>query len=237
MYLSHISLTPAAIEKSGVQAALSRGAYGHHQLLCELFDGPRNENFLFRHIDGEQGMHFYTLSRVEPNVNKEDHWASSTKIFRPILRSGKRLIFSVRINPTINRSEAPFSPGSTKRRHKRRDLIYEAVRAYRASEGRTPNRNVIAQRCGERWLGKRLERAGFSLDRHESKNHERELVVTCTAYRQHRVRKGKQMITISTLDCEGVGTVTDPVAFSSLLENGLGPAKGFGCGLMLIRPV
>jgi CRISPR system Cascade subunit CasE len=31
--------------------------------------------------------------------------------------------------------------------------------------------------------------------------------------------------------------VTDPAAFAALLVQGLGPAKGFGCGLMLVRPV
>ncbi len=29
----------------------------------------------------------------------------------------------------------------------------------------------------------------------------------------------------------------EPTAFVGLLENGIGPAKAFGCGLMLVRRV
>jgi CRISPR system Cascade subunit CasE len=36
---------------------------------------------------------------------------------------------------------------------------------------------------------------------------------------------------------EGLLRVTDGNAFVSLLKNGIGPAKAFGCGLMLVKTI
>ncbi len=48
-------------------------------------------------------------------------------------------------------------------------------------------------------------------------------------------RKGKHAGKLATCTFEGVLRVNDPVRLVSLLENGVGPAKGFGCGLLLVR--
>ena len=36
---------------------------------------------------------------------------------------------------------------------------------------------------------------------------------------------------------EGILRVDDPDALVKVLEDGIGPAKGFGCGLMLVRRI
>ena len=41
----------------------------------------------------------------------------------------------------------------------------------------------------------------------------------------------------STLDFSGLLTVTAPEKFLSALYGGIGPAKGFGCGLLLVKRV
>ena len=58
-------------------------------------------------------------------------------------------------------------------------------------------------------------------------------------YRRHRHYKarGKRLIEYSTLDFAGILEVTDPERFQNTLFNGIGPAKGFGCGLLLVRRV
>ena len=48
-------------------------------------------------------------------------------------------------------------------------------------------------------------------------------------------RKGNRAGKLVTVTYEGMLQVIDADTLSALLENGIGPAKGFGCGLMLVR--
>ena len=50
-------------------------------------------------------------------------------------------------------------------------------------------------------------------------------------------RKGKRAGKLVTCTFEGVLRVDEPEQLARLLENGVGPAKGFGCGLLLVRRV
>ncbi len=44
-------------------------------------------------------------------------------------------------------------------------------------------------------------------------------------------------IRFSTLDFEGILTVENTNEFTRMLFAGIGPAKAFGCGLMLVRRI
>lgn len=48
-------------------------------------------------------------------------------------------------------------------------------------------------------------------------------------------RKGNRGGKLATVTFEGVLRVSDPTRMTELLGNGIGPAKGFGCGLLLVR--
>lgn len=50
-------------------------------------------------------------------------------------------------------------------------------------------------------------------------------------------RKGNRGGKLATVTFDGVLRVSDPARLTELLENGIGPAKGFGCGLLLVRRV
>lgn len=50
-------------------------------------------------------------------------------------------------------------------------------------------------------------------------------------------RKGNRAGKFVTVTFEGVIRVQEPALMISLLKNGIGPAKAFGCGLMLVRRV
>ncbi len=50
-------------------------------------------------------------------------------------------------------------------------------------------------------------------------------------------RKGNRGGKLAAVTFEGVIRVLEPVVLASLLENGVGPAKGFGCGLLLVRRI
>lgn len=49
--------------------------------------------------------------------------------------------------------------------------------------------------------------------------------------------RGNRAGKLATATFNGMMRVFDPVALVSLLRNGVGPAKGFGCGLLLVRRV
>ncbi|GJL67088.1 MAG: type I-E CRISPR-associated protein Cas6/Cse3/CasE [Nitrospirales bacterium] len=48
-------------------------------------------------------------------------------------------------------------------------------------------------------------------------------------------RKGHRAGKLGTVTFEGILHVREPANLIYLLENGVGPAKGFGCGLLLVR--
>lgn len=50
-------------------------------------------------------------------------------------------------------------------------------------------------------------------------------------------RKGNRGGKLVTVTFEGVLKVTDPAQLTRLLMNGIGPAKAFGCGLLLVRRI
>lgn len=50
-----------------------------------------------------------------------------------------------------------------------------------------------------------------------------------------RVDRTAQRPGVVTVTFEGVLNVIDPDRLVMLLENGIGPAKAFGCGLLLVR--
>lgn len=50
-------------------------------------------------------------------------------------------------------------------------------------------------------------------------------------------RKGSRGGKLATVTFSGLLTVSHPERLVELLENGVGPAKGFGCGLLLVRRV
>lgn len=79
--------------------------------------------------------------------------------------------------------------------------------------------------AGRTWLETRGVTHGFTLE-----------AVSIGAYVRHRLfKRAHQPITFSTLDYEGILRVTDPERLRAALFAGIGPAKGFGCGLLLVR--
>jgi CRISPR system Cascade subunit CasE len=88
----------------------------------------------------------------------------------------------------------------------------------------------IVQNKGVEWLENKSDKNGFSVDSNQ---------IRADWYQSQKFNKpnGKQHISFNTVDFTGILTVTKPDLFKSALFNGIGPAKGFGCGLLLVRPV
>jgi len=86
----------------------------------------------------------------------------------------------------------------------------------------------------ETWFAGKCERLGCAMVRDDTKGR---LKFQAEGYQWHALpRKGRDA-GFSSVDFEGEIEVTDTELFTKALFDGIGPAKGFGCGLMLVRRV
>lgn len=207
--------------------AIPKNAYAEHQALWRLAgtDADQTRGFLYRREQIGQWPVYYLLSPNTPQEN-DGPWRIRSKQFAPKLGAGQRLGFVLRANP-VRTTKASSDPDD-KRRH-RHDVVMHAKRA-EAQRNPDPDQRrsqaELVRDAGPRWLEDRAERAGFELE-----------ALHCDGYRQHRlVKRGQaQPIRFSTLDYQGILRVRDVDRFLATMHYGLGPAKAFGCGLLLLR--
>jgi CRISPR system Cascade subunit CasE len=219
-YFSRISLSAERPEE--VMRILKANDYGLHQSLWELFpnDPQARRDFLFRQDDVKRWPVFYLLSAREP---RGDHnvFRVETKPYQPRLAAGETLSFSLRANPVHTRKTGGGNP----KQRKRDDVVMHLKRRLAAdAPDALPSQTELAQEAGEGWLLRQAERHGFEV-----------LSVRADNYRQLRLRARNKDIRLSTLDFTGLLRVADKEAFGQALIQGIGPAKAFGCGLLLVR--
>lgn len=201
--------------------------YGQHQALWKLFKvdvAARNGRveFLFRSDERNALPVFYLLSRRKP-MNAEGIWRIEYKPFRPNIRVGDRLGFKLRVNPIFSKSTGKNQRG------KRHDMVMDAKRRMGWKEMPLEQRPVLShlvQEAGGKWLRARAHGLGVEIDDN----------LRVDGHRVWR-RQGGKGIDLATLDFEGSLSVIDPECFCCALFEGIGPAKAFGCGLMLVRRI
>lgn len=82
--------------------------------------------------------------------------------------------------------------------------------------------------CGS-WLGRRLADLGVDVALHQIQVGERERVTG--------IKSGNHAVTVISRAFRARGTVQSPDTFHHALAKGLGPAKAYGCGLLLTKPL
>jgi CRISPR system Cascade subunit CasE len=232
MILSRVRLDLNGLPRQTLFDVMNASAYSAHQLLWRLFaDHDSTRPFLFRQEieagDASQGSVakglplFYVLSTHEPVVDTTLFDVQS-KTFEPSLAEGDRLAFRLRANPTIARRV------EASKRAVRSDVLMHAKSDFPKDQRATPECAQAMDEAATEWLAARAERHGFALP----------VQPIIGAYRQHVVQKKSQPkpVQFSSLDYEGQLEVTDPTLFIQSLASGIGRAKAFGCGLMLVRP-
>ncbi len=215
MYLSRIELQPAAAQSPRFWR-MFRDGYRLHQAVWDLFsDGrERRRDFLYR-LDLERGRpRLLTLSARKPEPS--ELWKVEPKEFEPSLRAGDRLRFLVRVNPVVTRDG------------KRHDVVMDAKTALTARgvvQAERPREAELVQAAGTKWLLPRAEKLGVELD---------EVTLRADGYEVHRFPRGSANVSLATLDLTGVLVVREPDTLLGQVWAGIGPAKGFGCGLLLL---
>jgi CRISPR system Cascade subunit CasE len=254
--LTRISPLREAFDYKDWSAIGGLDPYGQHQLLWKFFDLPRTSSptqapFLFRAEISDGLPLLYVLSRIAPR-DSTGKWRVEPREYRPDLRLGDRLAFKLRANPVSfskkdrDPSEAEHWRKSREKRglkekdltkkRARHDVVMDTKRRMNWKELPGEERPTLAQvayEAGSGWLRGREDRLGFRFDAERLRvdGH------TVHCLKGRRDEKGNcHGIALSTLDFEGQLQVTDPELF---LRNGLlagiGPAKAFGCGLLLVR--
>jgi CRISPR system Cascade subunit CasE len=219
MIMSKVSLRRTRGAQGALAKVLLDGSEGDrgHSLIWSLFSssGAESRSFLYRQIDPGR---FITVSRRAPE-DSHDLWEVQPKEYAPDLEAGQRLGFVLRANPAMA-ARTPGAPRGT-----RVDAIMHAKHKL-APEQRKAFSGVEAAALD--WLEARGSAVGAHFDRERC---------SATGYQQIFVRKAgaHRPIAFSEIDFEGVLTVIDPVSFTAALFNGLGKAKAYGCGLMLVR--
>ena len=199
-----------------------KDGYQAHRLVWGLFaDRPdRRRDFLYRHETVNGRPTFYTVSEREPR-DDTGLWDICSKPYTPKLVVGQQLAFILRVNPIRSKRDKQG-------RQHRHDVIMDGKTHLKQQNGTTKNSCIqeILQREGLAWLGSRAEKYGFSF---AQKN------LRVEGYQQHSFYGKEGKISLSTLDFNGILSVADMEMFIAALYHGVGPAKGFGCGLMMVR--
>lgn len=211
-------ISKIAFNESAAFKEIFSGGYVLHQAVWDLFaDSPdRRRDFLYRlECLGRMPLVYTVSSRVPKDA--KGIWHIETKGYSPKIEPGMKLEFSVRVSPTV------------KRDGKRHDVVMDAKYKARISRSNEeiPIQKLILDSCGK-WFEKRAQENGFKA-----------LQFRADGYQQNRFNKAKNntLVRYSTVDITGVLEVIDQKLFVDMLLNGLGPEKGFGCGLMLVKKI
>lgn len=219
MFMSKITLDAVNMKRAGV--------YEEHQALWKVFsDHPdRERDFLYRKTDDG---YFLTVSSREP-LETGLLKRVECKEYNPTLKAGERIFFSLRFNPIVKRRDE-------KNRQVRVDMVQD-MRKKMIDEGvpasELPRRLEIAEEVAGHWFDRRSDFLGVEVEK-SNNNKSRSIIVE--SYTQDKFRKsGGKNVVLSRIDLQGFAIVNEPEKFRQALFNGVGCAKGFGFGLLLVR--
>jgi len=260
MYFSVITPEERLLRQAAHE--LAQSSYAEHQWLWKFFPSAADQmrDFIFRRHEIEQMPRFYVVSQRPPTAFSEA-WQVQSRVYDPQLQEGQRLSFQLRANPVVVRPGAPVlddagqpklrtsgkGVGEIKHKAVRHDVVMQAKKQLLAEHGvskeekwsgweddsNKPLLYELVQKHCAMWLDGVAQRNGFEIVRTDKD----EPQLQVDAYEQSKVGKRNHNIRFSTVDFSGELLVTNPELFQRALLNGLGHAKAFGCGLLLVRRI
>lgn len=226
MFLTRVLPSKGVMLSQLAERANGGDAYAQHQLLWHLFPEQSDREFLFRYEQGRAGPCYYLLSQVEP-VSDIQGVQVVSKPFRPKLKAGDQLAFTLRANPT-----RMLKSDELGQRGRRVDVLMHAkVKARERSEVDIAE---LQQQAAQDWLMEPERQARLGVEFATQPE--------VTEHQQHQVYKSRakngrsKPIKFTSVNYQGILTVTNPELFLKQLGQGVGRAKAMGCGLMMIRP-
>lgn len=219
MFISKLTLRP----DSGAPVwKMFRNTYETHRTVWNLFEKQpdASRDFVYRMDVEHQSPRILMVSERMP-APAASIWKVQTKAYDPDLKEGQRLGFILRANPVVTRDG------------KRYDVVMDAKFAFKqasAAEEDAPSMAEFVQEAGQKWLLKRCESMGVEIN----PDH---ILVDRYSIQEFRKPQKQRAIKIATCDFEGALTIADPEKFKQVLHKGIGKSRGFGCGLMMVRPL
>ena len=230
MYFSVITPEERLLRQAAHE--LAQSSYADHQWLWEFFPSSEDQtrDFIFRRHALEQVPRFYVVSQRPPTAFSEA-WQVQSRSYDPQWLEGQCLSFQLCANPVVTKKNADGKP-------QRHDVVMQAKKQLLAErelnadakwkewfgeDGKPLLYELVQESCID-WLQSRADNHGFTV-----------MAANVDAYQQKKA--GKRGIRFSTVDFSGELRVTDPALFQQVLFNGLGHAKAFGCGLLLVKKV
>lgn len=224
MYFSLILPEPGQ-ERVAARAHLT-DPYAEHQWLWRWFpaEAGTGRDFIYRRREADGIARYYVVSQ-RPPATPQPGWSVQSRPYDPVLDEGERLAFDLRANAVVSRL--------TQGKGRRHDVVMDEKRRLLQERGlekwstwdrsERPALYEIVHAAGHKWLSQRASDWGFELDEGQ---------LRADAYVQHRI---KESVRFTSIDFSGELVVTDPARLRSALFNGIGHAKAFGCGLLLVR--
>lgn len=222
MFLTRVQLNSA---RAGTRKLLSSPQVGHAAVMAAFPPAPASGNgrVLWRIDRRDTEIALYVVSPTEPDfthVVEQAGWptttAWATRKYQPLLDNlthGQQWHFRLTANPVRSAmdrtTEAPLTRG------KRTGLTADDQMS---------------------WLQGRANDNGFRLGTCRSPQGDIP-DATVTHRSTLRFRRGPATVTLSTATYEGILIVTDPLKLQAALVNGIGRAKGYGCGLLTLAPI
>lgn len=225
-YLARIRINP---QRAAARRLLSNPAHLKAAVYAGMPTQPVVDRVLWR-LDSENAYQpvVYVVSSERPSFEhliEQAGWpgAATPQVdvadYTPLLArivTGERFAFRLAANPTYTTTIAQ-EDGTTKK-----------VRAaHKTVEHQT------------RWLTERVADIGVRIDTGSSTGPTGDRVldlVVSGRSRRRFPRDGARQVTIDVVTYLGHLTVTDPDRLRSTLTDGLGRAKGYGCGLLTLAP-
>lgn len=203
------------LTRAEIPWSVARDPYQHHRRIWRLFPGQPPES---RQTEGDPRQGF--LFRVEERRPGRPARVLVQSERAPVPAEGVTLIASRELDPRPSSGQRlAFLLTANPVRTIKDDEVEQKPEKKRSS-CRVPLTREDDQRA---WLARKLESAAVIE------------AVTLLPHQPLYFRRGNRAGKVVPLSFEGVLRVEDPARLVALLKRGVGPAKAFGCGLLLVR--
>lgn len=213
MYLTRFEINPARRAARAMLASPQRLHAGVLAAFPESLGAPAQGRVLWRLDAGEHDVVLYVVSPEKPDLTHlveqvgRPTYGWQTRDYGPFLdrlSTGDRWAFRLRANPTHH------------------------VRPEGGGRGKRCGHITAAQQS--EWFRAQAARRGFGV----AATHRGDDDVVLRDRRTQRFDRRGRTVTLSTAVFEGHLVVEDADVLRASLTDGIGPAKGYGCGLMTL---